>query len=201
MELLLNMTAIDDHGADIAWQEVDGTAEYHVYWADKDTDTMEYRLMSKQTNCSFRLNKSTHVPHFIRVEAVGQDGVIAQSKVFRRTLKPQLEKLNRGLIAVKAKTGIFLSWRMMLDEVSGYSETGMTGTDYVVYKNGKKLVLVTDSTNYIDTQGTEEDEYCVAPLKDGAEGKLSAAVKAWSTGKNYFEIPMHIPEGGVTPAG
>lgn len=205
MELILNMTAIDDHGADVTWQKVDGAAEYHVYWADKDTDTMEYRLMSKQTNCSFRLNKSTHVPHFIRVEAVGQNGVIAQSKVLRtplhRTLKPQFEKLNRGLIAVKAKTGIFLSWRMMLDEVSGYSETGMTGTDYFVYKNGKKLVLITDSTNYIDTQGTEEDEYCVAPVRDGVEGKLSAAVKAWSTGTNYFEIPMHIPEGGVTPAG
>lgn len=205
MNLILNMTAIDDHGADIAWQEVDGAAEYHVYWSDKDTDTMEYRLMSKQTNCGFRLNKSTHVPHFIRVEAVGEAGVIAQSKILRtplhRTLRPQLEKLNRGLIAVKAKTGIFLSWRMMLDEVSGYSRTGMTGTDYIVYKNGKKLVLVTDSTNYIDTQGTEEDEYCVAPVKAGTEGDACVPVKAWSTGENYFEIPMHIPEGGVTPAG
>ena len=80
-------------------------------------------------------------------------------------------------------------------------ETGMTGTDYVVYKNGNKLAVVTDSTNYIDKDGTMEAEYSVAPICGGIEGSACRPVKAWSTESNYIEIPMHVPEGGVTPAG
>ncbi len=204
MSFTLNLAEIDEHGAQITWDEVPGADTYRVYWADRNTKTMQYRLMSEQKECRFHLNKSTHVPHFLYVEAAAGDKVI-KSEVLRtplkRVMKPQLEKLNRGLIAVKAKTGIFLGWRMLLDEVKGYSETGMTGTDYVVYKNGNKLAVVTDSTNYIDKDGTMEAEYSVAPICGGIEGSACRPVKAWSTESNYIEIPMHIPEGGVTPAG
>ena len=158
MGFTLSLTGIDDNGADIAWNEIDGAKLYRVYWADKNTQTMQYKLMSEQKNCSYHLKKSTHVPHFIYVEAVTDAGIVKSELLrtpLKRVLKPQLEKLNRGLIAVKADNGIFLAWRMMLDEVSGYSKTGMTGTDYVVYKNGNKLAVVTDSTNYIDKEGTK----------------------------------------------
>lgn len=50
----------------------------------------------------------------------------AGKKVFHE----QLEQLNRGLVAVPVKNGIFLSWRLFLGEVSGYCDTGMTGTDF-----------------------------------------------------------------------
>ena len=33
----------------------------------------------------------------------------------------QIETLNRGLIAVYTKEGIFLAWRLLKSEVSGYS--------------------------------------------------------------------------------
>ena len=201
MSFTLNLAEIDEHGAQITWDEVPGADTYRVYWADRNTKTMQYRFMSEQKECRFHLNKSTHVPHFLYVEAAAGDKVI-KSEVLRtplkRVMKPQLEKLNRGLIAVKAKTGIFLGWRMLLDEVKGYSETGMTGTDYVVYKNGNKLAVVTDSTNYIDKDGTMEAEYSVAPICGGIEGSACRPVKAWSTESNYIEIPMHIPEGGTT---
>lgn len=205
MNFNLKVKAIDDHGVDIVWDSVDGAESYRVYWADKNTDTMQYRLMAEVRECGYRLNRSTHVPHYIKVAAVKRGEETEVSGLLKtplhRQLKPQLEKLNRGLIAVKAKTGIFLSWRMMIDEVEGYSETGMTGTDYIIYKNDRRLVTVTDSTNYIDTEGTMEDEYRVAPVNKGVEGQRCQAVKAWSNGKNYFEIPMKIPQGGVTPAG
>ena len=32
---------------------------------------------------------------------------------------PQLEKLDRGLVAVKTEHGVYLSWRFLKDEVRG----------------------------------------------------------------------------------
>ncbi len=55
--------------------------------------------------------------------------MVATSKVLKtpiyRQLNEQLEKLNRGLIAVKCHEGVFLSWRLMRDEVHGYTDTGI----------------------------------------------------------------------------
>ena len=60
---------------------------------------------------------------------------------------------------------------MFIDEVRGYSDTGLTGADYAVYRGEKKITVVTDSTNYIDTDGTLQDTYSVAPIIDGKEGE------------------------------
>ena len=32
--------------------------------------------------------------------------------------------------------------------------------DFMVYRNGKRPQLVTESTNYLDTQGSKEDRLC-----------------------------------------
>ena len=37
---------------------------------------------------------------------------------------PQLESLDRGLVAVSTSEGVFVSWRLLASEVSGASETG-----------------------------------------------------------------------------
>ena len=63
-------------------------------------------------------------------------------------------KLNRGLVSVKTDKGVYVGWRMFIDEVRGYCDTGLTGADYVVYRGENKIAVVTDSTNYIDTDGT-----------------------------------------------
>lgn len=123
-----------------------------------------------------------------------------KTKVFYH-LDEQLEALNRGLIAVKTGDGIFLGWRMLKHEVSGYCATGMKGADYRVYKNGKPLALITDSTNYLDPEGRPEDFYQVAAVRDGAEEEACEAVRAWNSGADYLEIPLEIPQGGMTPAG
>ena len=44
----------------------------------------------------------------------------------------QIETLNRGLIAVYTKEGIFLAWRLLKSEVSGYSDTGLTGMNFII---------------------------------------------------------------------
>ncbi len=194
---------IKDTFVTISWEEVSGASCYHVYWADKDTDTMEYRLMDKTNTLEYTLKKATHVPHYIKVmpvlDGVERDRDEVLKTPVQKVFQEQLEKLNRGLVAVKTNNGIFLSWRLLLEEVSGYSDTGMTGTDYVIYKNDIRYAVVTDSTNYLDKDGKSEDVYAIAPMKDSVEGEVCRKVSAWET--NYLDIPLKCPEGGVTPSG
>ncbi len=199
----LKIKVLEDSQVTITWERIEGAEEYRIYWADQDTSTVNYRLVGESTDTEFTLKKATHVPHYLKAVAVAGGEGFAVSPVLSTPVKkvfhPQLEKLNRGLQAVKVKNGVFLSWRMFVDEVSGYNKTGMTGTDYVVYKDGLKLALVTGSTNYVDPEGTEKNSYSVAPVTDGKEGTPCEAVKAWD--RPYLDIPLQKPADGVTPAG
>lgn len=196
---------IDKQYVEVKWDEVAGADNYAVYWADADTPKMRYKKMGETAEHTYTIHKSTHIHQYIYVEARKEGEVVEKSEILRTPvhyrLREQLERLDRGLIAVKAQDGIFLSWRMWLEEVDGYNATGMTGADYVVYRNGQKLAVVTDSTNYLDKEGTMEDSYYVCAYRDGKESAPCKEVKAWSTGTNYMEIPMQVPQGGVTPAG
>ena len=140
--------------------------------------------------------------------------IIEESPVIKtpitKVLNPQLEKLGRGLVAVKTRNGIFVSWRLFKNEVTGSNETGLTGTDFVVYRNNEKISVVTDSTNYLDTNGNENDVYSIVPFAAGSIPSddelnkllLSAEhVSVWSSKDNYLDIPLKKPEGGVTPKG
>nr|WP_245831029.1 rhamnogalacturonan lyase [Sediminibacillus massiliensis] len=111
----------------------------------------------------------------------------------------QLEYLDRGLIAAPTSDGNFLSWRLLASEVTGYSETGMTGVDFHVYRDGEKIATVSDSTNYLDTFGTANSTYHVGVVKDGKEVDQSYTVSAWKD--DHYDIPLQKPEDGVTPAG
>lgn len=75
----------------------------------------------------------------------------------------------------------------------------MTGTDFYVYRNGERIAEVSTSTNYLDSAGSAGDGYAVAPVRDGCEGARCEEVKAWE--KEYLDLPLKRPEGGVTPAG
>ena len=57
----------------------------------------------------------------------------------------KMETLDRGLVAMKVSSGIFLSWRVLGNE---FSNTG-----YKLYRNGSLIATLssTDATNYSDT--------------------------------------------------
>lgn len=102
------------------------------------------------------------------------------------TYTRQMEKLDRGLVAVKTDDGVYLSWRLSGEE-SSVSEI-KNAPDFEVYKNDEKIATVTASTNYVDRFGTAEDRYSVAIIgKEQCE-----SVSVWNN--NYIDIPMDIPE-------
>ncbi len=98
----------------------------------------------------------------------------------------QMEKLDRGLIAINTGDGIYVGWRMLGDE--GTVANIKTAPDFNVYRNGEKIANVTDSTNYLDADGKSTDSYSVAI--EGGEPCGAVAVLNGSS----FDIPMDVPE-------
>lgn len=114
---------------------------------------------------------------------------------------PQLEALDRGLVAVSTTDGVFLSWRLLATEATGATATGLAGPDFAVYRDGARVATVTDSTNYTDADGSATSEYSVVPIVNGVEltASASASVTAWAEG--HHDLPLQKPADGVTPKG
>ncbi|WDZ89605.1 rhamnogalacturonan lyase [Nocardiopsis sp. HUAS JQ3] len=112
----------------------------------------------------------------------------------------QLERLDRGLVAVGTPEGVFLSWRLLASEVGGHTDTGLRGPQFRVYRDGRVVAMVRDSTNFLDEEGSADSEYRVVPVPRGRPGvgpEGEAAV--WAEG--HHDLPLQRPEGGATPAG
>lgn len=110
---------------------------------------------------------------------------------------PQLEALDRGLVVVSTSEGVFLSWRLLASEATGATDTGLAGPDFAVYRDGERVAVVTDSTNYADAAGSATAKYTVAPVVNGIELAASAPVSAWAQG--YTDLPLQKPADGTTP--
>ena len=200
----LNILELADDYVVIGWEPVPGAETYRVRWADRNTLGMAYKCLAETNRTQYRLNKATHIPHYLFVEALAGSRALEKSEVLKTPVKkvfhPQLEKLNRGLIAVPHRDGVvFLSWRFFRDEADGYGDTGLTGANFAVYRDGRPIALVKDSTNYLDWNGHKHAEYQVAPVFHGKEGEKCAPVRPWE--KPYLEIPLQKPADGVTRPG
>ncbi|KOY17648.1 rhamnogalacturonan lyase [Paenibacillus xylanivorans] len=105
----------------------------------------------------------------------------------------QMEFLDRGVVAVKTGTGVFVSWRLLGTEGSNVS--------FNVYRDGTKVNAspITNSTNLQDASGTSSSKYTVRAVVGGTEQAASAAASVW--GNNYLSVPLSVPTGGTTPDG
>ena len=93
----------------------------------------------------------------------------------------QTDKLDRGLVAMKSGTGIFLSWRINAEE---YYDVA-----YNVYRDGEKLTETPLTvSNYTDRSGTVNSTYAVTAVVRGVEQEPCKAVTPWSS--SYKEIKL-----------
>lgn len=111
----------------------------------------------------------------------------------------QLEYLDRGLVAAPTSQGVFLSWRLLANEVTGYSETGLTGVNFNVYRDGEKIATVEDSTNFVDQDGNSDSSYYIRSVLNGKELDQSSSISPWK--QSYVDLKLQKPADGVTPAG
>jgi hypothetical protein len=103
----------------------------------------------------------------------------------------RMEHLNRGLVALSTEEGIFLSWRFLGDEEDDIV--------FSIYRDGEKIASVSDSTNYLDKDGTKASLYNVAPVIGGAELEKCKDTHVFSN--RYLSIPLDKPDGGISGFG
>lgn len=111
----------------------------------------------------------------------------------RLTAQKQMERLNRGVVAVRTGSSqVYIGWRLFGNDPSGIG--------FNVYRNSTLLnsTPITGSTNYVDNI-TTNSTYSVRPVINGVEQAASEAASVWS--QNYLNIPLQIPAGGTTPDG
>ena len=100
-----------------------------------------------------------------------------------------MEKINRGLIAVKVAQGQYLSWRLLGTEPQDIG--------FNVYKGSTLLnsTPITGATLYTDaTAGT--GTYTVKPVINGQEGETSEPARVLSG--DYFNLPIEPPSNSYT---
>eukprot|EP00727_Mastigamoeba_balamuthi_P000932 m51a1_g10836 putative rhamnogalacturonate lyase (644) ;mRNA; f:53204-55135 len=106
----------------------------------------------------------------------------------------QLERLNRGVVAVPAvgAKGMLVSWRLLA--------TDPNGVGFNVYSGSRRLnaALVTTSTNFLDASGTPRTAYSVRAVVNGVE---QAAESARVFTDPFMNIPINRPAGGKTRSG
>lgn len=105
----------------------------------------------------------------------------------------QMERLNRGLVAVKIDGGVYLSWRMF--------GTDSEAIAFNLYRNGTKINTepIATSTNWTDKGGTLDSRYEVRPVIDGVEKGADKTVSVWNGQK--LTIGLDRPAGGANKSG
>jgi hypothetical protein len=105
----------------------------------------------------------------------------------------QLENLDRGVVAIAASGGVFVSWRALASDAGA--------TRFNLYRDGMRVNAdALNTTSYTDAAGTAASVYTVRAFQGGgAEQAPSSAGATWS--QPYKTIPVQKPAGGVTPDG
>ena len=102
----------------------------------------------------------------------------------------QLERLDRGVVAVKGSAGTLVSWRALATDPAGLA--------FNVYRDGRKLnaAPIAQSSNLLD--GTASTgSYEVREVRGGKEGAASSVLAFDS----YLTVPLQKPPGGTTADG
>jgi len=101
----------------------------------------------------------------------------------------QMEKLDRGLVAVPTSTTAnFVSWRLL-------GTDDKANTTFDLLRNGTVIASGLTKTNYQDTQGSATAKYQVVTKVNGSAIENSAEVTPW--GKKYLSLKLDRPAGGT----
>lgn len=103
------------------------------------------------------------------------------------------DNLGRGVLAVKADNGVFISWRSLPSDD--------TKLAFDIYRDGTKIneSPLTKMTNFTDPEGTVDSKYSIISVLDGIEKETAVANNVWAA--DFMKIHLDRPEGGTSPAG
>lgn len=97
------------------------------------------------------------------------------------------DPLDRGVVAVKTSSAVFVSWRIQADEYYDVK--------YNIYRDGTKLNSTPlNVSNYTDNGGSASSTYTVKAVKNGVEGSASKTASVWNStdpsNNPYLNIQM-----------
>ncbi len=117
---------------------------------------------------------------------IGLITIVSQAQI---TPANQMEKLDRGLVAVPTSTTAnFVSWRLL-------GTDDKANTTFDLLRNGTVIASGLTKTNYQDTQGSATAKYQVVTKVNGSAIENSAEVTPW--GKKYLSLKLDRPKGGT----
>lgn len=118
-------------------------------------------------------------------------GSLTMSAQYSHTV--QAEKLDRGVVAVKTSSGVFVSWRSLVSDEKAVA--------FDVYRDGVKVneAPLKSKTNFTDAAGTLNSKYTVKALVNNAVTETSSETSVWET--PYLKVHLDRPAGGTSPAG
>lgn len=107
--------------------------------------------------------------------------IVASCCALTMSAQRTTDQLDRGLVAMKSGTGVYLSWRIQASEY--YDVT------YNVYRDGTKVNEDPLSvSNYTDRSGSATSTYTIKPVVKGVEQEACAPASVW--GSSYKEIQL-----------
>lgn len=103
-----------------------------------------------------------------------------------------IERLSRGVVAVPAEKGNFISWRFL--------STDSQGTTFNLMRDGEVIAHdLASVTNYTDLDGTKDSRYSVQTVAGGTVQETSDEVQAWA--QPYLSVPLIRPTDQTMPDG
>ncbi len=104
----------------------------------------------------------------------------------------QVERLDRGVVALQTGAGAFVSWRLLGTEPADVR--------FNLYRDGQRVnALPLTVSNAVDPLGRVDSRYTVRAVTRGEELPASAPVSPWA--QPYLRVPVQKPDGGITPDG
>lgn len=106
----------------------------------------------------------------------------------------QMERLDRGMVAVSDGAHVYVGWRMLGTDPKdiAFNLYRITGSAEPVKLNQDPI---TSSTNYVDDEAelSKSNTYFVRSVLNGTEGEASKPVETWN--HHYLAIPLQTPNG------
>ncbi|WP_165963602.1 rhamnogalacturonan lyase family protein [Hymenobacter radiodurans] len=123
-----------------------------------------------------------------------------------QTAQRQLEKLGRGIVAVKLdESKVFVSWRLLATDNPevGFNLFRKTADGETVKLN---TTPITESTNWVDetAAGIQDATYFVRAVRNGGPGHGEESSNPETTGvwgQQFMRLPLQRPAGGTNPNG
>lgn len=191
----LRVVHTEDEKVKLEWDVVTEAIDYIIY---RKTELTKYKEIGRTKALSFEdTSVYTCIPFSYALAVRTTSGISNKVSVITKAtapvLKRRMERLDRGLVAIKTKEGVFLSWRLSAAEYEN-------NLGFNIYKNEVKIneMLLVGATNYLDQEGKLEDKYTVKAVHNMQE---EAGYSCEVLANNYLPIPIDKPQPYTTPDG